>query len=79
MCVGRAHQRWVTAAILPHLWGNCGNLAAAFLSTNEGQVALVQAATVVSVDEVDASKLVVDQDLPISNAGDRPSSLNFER
>mmetsp|Transcript_54574 Transcript_54574/g.45953 ORF Transcript_54574/g.45953 Transcript_54574/m.45953 type:complete len:423 (-) Transcript_54574:26-1294(-) len=60
------------------LRGHSSNDAAALLTTNEGELAFVKAAAVVSVDEVDARKFVLDKHLAIHDNRHRPRSLDLE-
>lgn len=60
-----------------HLGGDGSNYTATLLTADEGQITLVQATTVVGVDEVDACKLVLDKNLTVGDGGDRPGFLNL--
>ena len=62
-----------------HLRSDSRNYTAALLSADKGKVALIQAAAVVSVDKVDARKLVLHEHLAVSNSGHWPRLLDLER
>ena len=49
-----------------------------YLSADKGEITLVQTTSMIGVDEVDTSKLVLDQDLTITDGGNRMLAVQLE-
>ena len=62
-----------------HLGSDRRNHTAALLPADEGQITLVQAASVVGINKVNARKLVLNEDLTVGNGRHRPGLLDLER